>query len=290
MGGITEKIAEFIKEILRGWIEANLTGMFTDLNEKVGTIADEVGRTPQAWNGSIFNMVRGLSETVMIPIAGMVISAVLCYELVSMVMEKNNMHEFDTGLFFRYLFKAALAVWLLGNCFDMTMAVFDVGSHAVSSAGQYITGTTSLDVESALRTMFENSIDLMEIGELLGLGMETMFLSFAMKIMSVLITVILYGRIIEIYLYISAAPIPFATWTNREWGSVGSNYLKGLIALAFQGFFIMVCVAIYAVLVSSITVAANLHTALWGVAGYTIILCFSLFKTGSLSKSIFNAH
>jgi len=290
MGGITEKIAEFIKEILRGWIEANLTGMFTDLNEKVGTIADEVGRTPQAWNGSIFNMVRGLSETVMIPIAGMIISAVLCYELVSMVMEKNNMHEFDTGLFFRYLFKAALAVWLLGNCFDMTMAVFDVGSHAVSSAGQYITGTTSLDVETALKTMFENSIDLMGIGELLGLGMETMFLSFAMKIMSVLITVILYGRIIEIYLYISAAPIPFATWTNREWGTIGSNYFKSLFALAFQGFFIMVCVGIYAVLVSGVSVAGNIHSALWSVAAYTVVLCFSLFKTGSLSRSIFNAH
>ena len=290
MGGITEKIAEFIKEILRGWIEANLTGMFTDLNEKVGTIADEVGRTPQTWNGSIFNMVRGLSETVMIPIAGMVISAVLCYELVSMVMEKNNMHEFDTGLFFRYLFKAALAAWLHGNCFDMTMAVFDVGSHAVSSAGQYITGTTSLDVETALKTMFENSIDLMGIGELLGLGMETMFLSFAMKIMSVLITVILYGRIIEIYLYILASPIPFATWTNREWGTIGSNYFKSLFALAFQGFFIMVCVGIYAVLVSGVSVAGNIHSAFWSVAAYTVVLCFSLFKTGSLSRSIFNAH
>lgn len=290
MGGITEKIAEFIKEILRGWIEANLTGMFTDLNEKVGTIADEVGRTPQAWNGSIFNMVRGLSETVMIPIAGMVISAVLCYELISIVMEKNNMHEFDTGLFFRYLFKAALAVWLLSNCFDMTMAVFDVGSYAVSSAGQYITGTTSLDVETALKTMFENSIDLMGIGELLGLGMETMFLSFAMKIMSVLITVILYGRMIEAYLYISAAPVPFATWTNREWGTIGSNYFKSLFALAFQGFFIMVCVGIYAVLVSGVSVAGNIHSALWSVAAYTVVLCFSLFKTGSLSRSIFNAH
>ena len=290
MGGITEKIAEFIKEILKGWIEANLTGLFIDVNEKVGTIAGEVGRTPQTWNGSIFNIVRGLSETVMIPIAGMVISAVLCYELISMVMEKNNMHEFDTGLFFRYLFKAALAAWLLGNCFDMTMAVFDVGSYAVSSAGQYITGTTSLDVETALINMFENSIDMMGIGELLGLGMETMFLSFGMKIMSVLITVILYGRMIEIYLYISAAPIPFATWTNREWGTIGSNYFKSLFALAFQEFFIMVCVAIYAVLVSGVSVEGNIHSALWSVAAYTVILCFSLFKTGSLSRSIFNAH
>ena len=174
--------------------------------------------------------------------------------------------------------------------FDIVMAVFDVGNHVVSQAATAISGSTSLDVQDTLTNMFNSQIDTMGIGELIGLGMETMIVSLCMKIMSVLITVILYGRMIEIYLYVSVAPVPFATMTNREWGSIGSNYLKGLIALAFQGFFIMVCVAIYAVLVSSITVAANLHTALWGVAGYTIILCFSLFKTGSLSKSIFNAH
>ena len=207
-----------------------------------------------------------------------------------MVIDKNNMHEFDTSLFFRFLFKACIAVSLLSKTFDIVMAVFDVGSHVVTSAGAVITGSTSLDVQATLTTMFNNQIDTMGIGELIGLGMETMIISLCMKIMSVLITVILYGRMIEIYLYVSVAPIPCATATNREWGTIGSNYLKGLIALAFQGFFIMVCVAIYAILVASVAVAANLHSALWSVAAYTVILCFSLFKTGSLSKSIFNAH
>ena len=264
--------------------------MFTDVNEKVGTIAGEVSKTPSTWNTGIFNMIKNLSENVVIPIAGMVISFVLIYELITMVIDKNNMHDFDTSLFFRFLMKACIAVSLLSKTFDIVMAVFDVGNHVVLQAASVISGSTNLNVEETLKTMFNNQIDSMGIGELIGLGMETMIISLCMKIMSVLITVILYGRMIEIYLYVSVAPIPAATVTNREWGSVGTNYLKGLVALAFQGFFIMVCVAIYAVLVTGVAVAGNLHSALWSVAAYTIILCFSLFKTGSLSKSIFHAH
>ena len=264
--------------------------MFTDVNTKVGSIAGEVSQTPSTWNASIFSMIQTLSETVMIPIAGMIISAILCYELITMVMEKNNMHDLDIGVFFRYLFKACVAVLFLSYTFDITMAIFDVGNHLVTRAGSTITGSTSIDVTSTLQNMFHNQLSTMELGELIGLGIETMIISLCMKIMSVLITVILYGRMIEIYLYISVAPVPFATLSNREWGSIGNNYIKGLCALAFQGFFIMVCVAIYSVLVSGIAVASNLHTALWSVAAYTIILCFSLFKTGSLAKSVLNAH
>ena len=290
MGTIIDKITEFIKEMLQGWVLSNLETMFTDVNEKVGTIAGEVSKTPSTWNSGIFDMIKTLSDNVIVPIAGMIISFVLIYELITMVIDKNNMHDFDTSLFFRFLLKACIAVSLLSQTFDIVMAVFDVGSHVVTQAAGAISGSTSLDVQSTLITMFNSQLENMGIGELIGLGMETMIVSLGMKIMSVLITVVLYGRMIEIYLYVSVAPIPAATVTNREWGSVGTNYLKGLIALAFQGFFIMVCVAIYAVLVASVAVADNLHTALWSVAAYTVILCFSLFKTGSLSKSIFNAH
>ena len=290
MNGIIDKITEFITEMLQGWVLSNLETMFTDVNDKVGTIAGEVAKTPSTWNSSIFNMIQTLSTNVILPIAGMIISFVLVYELITMVMDKNNMHEFDTSLFFRFLGKAFVAVWFLSNTSTIVMALFDVGSHVVMQAQAQITGSTSLDVTSTLTTMFNNQIANMGIGELIQLGMETMIISVCMKIMSVLITVILYGRMIEIYLYVSVAPIPCATATNREWGSIGNNYLKGILALAFQGFFIMVCVAIYAVLVSSVAVATNLHTALWSVASYTVILCFSLFKTGTLAKSVFNAH
>ena len=290
MGTIIDKITEFIKEMLQGWVLSNLETMFTDVNEKVGTIAGEVSKTPSTWNSGIFDMIKTLSDNVIVPIAGMIISFVLIYELITMVIDKNNMHDFDTSLFFRFLLKACIAVSLLSQTFDIVMAVFDVGNHVVMQAAGVISGSTSLDVQTTLVNMFNSQLESMGIGELIGLGMETMIVSLGMKIMSVLITVILYGRMIEIYLYVSVAPIPAATVTNREWGSVGTNYLKGLIALAFQGFFIMVCVAIYAVLVASVAVADNLHTALWSVAAYTVILCFSLFKTGSLSKSIFNAH
>lgn len=290
MGSIIDKITEFIKELLTGWITSNLDTMFTDVNEKVGTIATEVSRTPQSWNSGIFSMIKELSDNVIVPIAGMIITFVLCYELISMIMEKNNMHDTDTFMFFKYIFKMWVAVYLVTHTFDIAMAVFDVANHVVTGAGGIISGSASIDVADALKTILENGVGDMGIGELLGLGLETMIVSLCMKIISVLITVILYGRMIEIYLYVSVSPIPFATFTNREWGSIGNNYVKALLALGFQGLFMMVCVAIYAVLVNTITVAENIHTAIWSVAAYTVILCFSLFKTGSLSKSIFNAH
>lgn len=290
MNGIIDKLTEFIRDLLQGWVLDNLETMFTDVNDKVGTIATEVGKTPSTWDPAIFNMIKTLAENVMLPIAGMIISFVLCYELITMVIDRNNMHEFDTSVFFRFLFKACIAVMLLSKTFDITMAVFDVGNHLVTKAAACISGSTSIDVMSAMMTLFTGQLTTMTLGQLLALGMETMLVSICMKIMSVLITVVLYGRMIEIYLYISVAPVPWATITNKEWGTIGTNYFKGLMAFAFQGFFIMVCVAIYAVLVHSITVASNLHTALWSILAYTVILCFSLFKTGSLAKSILNAH
>ena len=289
MESIFEAINDWLKELLIGAINGNLSNMFGDVNEKVNAIAAQVGQTPQGWNGGVFSMIRSLSDSVILPIAGLVITYVLCYELISMVTEKNSLHDIDTWLFFKYFFKAWVAVYLVTHVFDITMAVFDVGQHLVSNAAGVINSNASIDIDSSLDAM-NASLQTMEVPELLLVVMETALVSMCMKIMSILITVILYGRMIEIYLTCSVAPIPFATMTNREWGSIGSNYLKGLIALAVQGFFIMVCVGIYAVLVNGLVIASNIHSAIFSVAAYTVILCFSLFKTGSLAKSIFNAH
>ena len=289
MFDLFEKIEEALRELLTTFISSNLTTMFTDVNEKTGTIAQQVGQTPQGWNGSIFAMIQGLSQTVIVPIAGMIITFVLCYELISMVTERNNLHDTDTWMFFKWVFKAFVAVYLVTNTFNITMAIFDVGQRLVSAAAGVIGGNTSLDVAGTITTL-ETSMETMELGELLQLAMETMLVSMCMKIISILITVVLYGRMIEIYLYTSVAQVPFATLTNREWGQVGNNYARGLIALGFQGFFIMVIVGIYCVLVNSMTVATDIPSALFSIAAYTVILCFALFKTGSVSKSIFNAH
>lgn len=287
--GITDILENAVKDMLIGWIQSNLSGMFADVNEKVGTIAEQVGKSPQSWNSGIFDMIRTLSENVMIPIAGMIITFVLCYELIHMVMEKNNMHDIDTFMFFKYIFKMWVAVFLLSHVFDITMAIFDMVQYIVTQAGAVISGSTEIDVTATITEMTEK-LEEMGIGELLLLSVETLLVSLCMKIISVLITVILIGRMIEIYLYSSVAPIPFATMTNREWGSIGNNYLKGLLALGFQGFFMMICVAIYGVLVNEMTISSNLHSALFSIAGYTIVLCFSLFKTGTLAKTVFSAH
>lgn len=289
MFGIIDAIEEWIRDLLISMITSNLTTLFDDVNTKVGTIATEVGRTPQQWNGGIFNMVRSLSENVMVPIAGIIITFVLCYELITAITDKNNMHDIDTFLFFKFFFKAGVAVYLLSRTFDITMAVFDVAQTVVNRAGGIISGNTNIDITSTIAAM-QTQMQTMELGGLVQLALETMIISLCLKIMSILITVILYGRMIEIYLTVSVAPIPFATMTNREWGNIGTNYFRSLFALGFQGFFMIVCVAIYAVLVSSMTVAADIHAALFSIAAYTVILCFSLMKTGSLSKSIFGAH
>ena len=289
MKGILDSINEWIREILIGAINGNLSTMFGDVNEKVGSIAGEVGQTPQAWNASIFSMIRTLSENVIVPVAGLVITYVLCYELITMITEKNNMHDVDTFMFFKWFFKSWVAVYLVTHTFDITMAVFELAQHVVGGAAGVIGGNTRINVNSALSSM-QSQLGLMEIPELLLLVMETSLVSLCMKIMSILITVILYGRMIEIYLYCSVAPIPFATMTNREWGQIGNNYLRSLFALGFQGFLIMICVGIYAVLVNTMIIANNLHSAIFSLASYTVILCFSLFKSGALAKSIFNAH
>ena len=289
MNTIFERITEAIKEILIGMIQNGLEGMFVEVNDKVGTIASQVGQTPQGWNAGVFNLIQNLSQTVIVPIAGLIITFVLCYELITMVTQKNNFHEFETYNIFLWIFKAYVAIYLVTNTFNITMAVFDVGQHIVNGAAGVISGSTAVDASAAIATLTE-SLEDMEIGELFLLAMETLLISLTMSILSVIITVIMYGRMIEIYLYTSVAPIPFATMTNKEWGNIGNNYLKGLFALAFQGFFMLVCVGIYSVLVNAMTISTNLHGAMFSVAAYTVVLAFSLFKTGSLSKSIFNAH
>ncbi|MGN0243998.1 MAG: VirB6/TrbL-like conjugal transfer protein, CD1112 family [Lachnospiraceae bacterium] len=289
MNTIIERITEAIKDILIGFITSGMGDMFTEVNEKVSTISTQVGQTPQGWNGSIFALIQSLSDTVIVPIAGMIISFVLCYELITMVTQKNNFHEFETFNLFIWVFKAYIAIYLVSNTFNITMAVFDVGQHVVNSASGVISGSTEIDATSAIEGLLE-TMEEMEVGELFLLALETMLISLTMKILSIIITVVLYGRMIEIYLTCSVAPIPFATMTNKEWGNIGTNYLKGLFALAFQGFFMMVCVGIYAILVNSMTISSNIHGAMFSIAAYTVILAFSLFKTGSLSKSVFNAH
>jgi hypothetical protein len=289
MDFLWDKITEWLKEMLIGGIVSNLSGMFDATNQKVAEISGQVGLSPQAWNGSIFSMIQNLSDSVIVPIAGMIITFVLCYELISMLTEKNNMHDIDTWMFFKYFFKMWVAVWIVSHTFTITMAVFDVGQSVVSRAAGVISSDTAINIDTMITTM-ETAMESMEIGELVILALETMLVSLCMKVISVFITVILYGRMIEIYLYSSVGAIPFATMSNREWGQIGNNYLRGLFALAFQGFFMMVCVGIYAVLVANIQMSDNIHSALFGVMAYTVILCFSLMKTGNFARSIFNAH
>ena len=289
MQSILDKLAEWLKELLISGILGNLSGMFDTVNTKVGEIAGEVGMTPSAWNGGVFNLIRSLSETVIIPIAGIILTFVMCYELIQLVIEKNNLHDVDPWIFFKWIFKTFVAVFLVTNTWNIVMAIFDVAQNVVSQSGGIISGSTSIDLSTAIPDM-EAQLEAMDLGPLLGLWFQSMVVGLTMNILSICIFLVVYGRMIEIYLVTSVGPIPFATMSNREWSSVGQNYLKSLIALGFQAFLIMICVGIYAVLIQEISTADNISAAIWGCMGYTVLLCFTLFKTGSMAKGIFSAH
>jgi len=286
MFGLFDSITDWFKGLLIDGIISNFTGMFNELNTRVGDIAGQVGQTPQGWHPAIFNLIRNLSETVVLPVAGIILTFILTYELITMVIEKNNMNDFETFIIFKWIFKTFCAVFILTHTFDIVMFVFGVAQNVVNGSAGVIGG--SLDVGFAIGDL-ETQLEAMSTGALIGFYLQSMILSLAMDVISMCVFLIIYGRMIEIYLTISIAPIPMSTMVNREWGGIGQSYLKALFALAFQGFLIMVCVAIYAALLGNIVSSPNIHTAVWGTVGYTVLLCMILFKTGSMARSLFSA-
>ena len=289
MDFLWDAITEWLKEILVSGIMSNLSGMFDGVNDKVGEISTQVGMTPQAWNSSIFNMVQNLSENVIMPIAGVILAFVMTLELVQILMDKNNFHDVETVVFFKWVFKTACAILIVTNTWTIVMGIFDVAQGVVNQASGIIIGDTSIDLSSVIPDMEEQLME-MELGPLFGLWFQSLFVGITMWALTICIFIITYGRMLEIYLVTSVAPIPMAAMLGREWGGMGQNYLKSLFALGFQAFLIMVCVAIYAVLVQNISVSDDISAAIWTCMGYTVLLCFTLFKTGSLAKSVFSAH
>ena len=289
MDFLWDAITEWLKEILVSGIMSNLSGMFDSVNDKVGEISTQVGMTPQAWDGSIFNMVQNLSENVIMPIAGVILAFVMTLELVQILMDKNNFHDVETVVFFKWVFKTACAILIVTNTWTIVMGIFDVAQGVVNQASGIIIGDTSIDLSSVMPDMEEQLME-MELGPLFGLWFQSLFVGITMWALTICIFIITYGRMLEVYLVTSVAPIPMAAMLGREWGGMGQNYLKSLFALGFQAFLIMVCVAIYAVLVQNISVSDDISMAIWTCMGYTVLLCFTLFKTGSLAKSVFSAH
>jgi len=284
-------VTDWLKGVLIGGIMDNLTGLFGNLNQQIAEISTQVGSTPQAWNSGIHDMIRNLSQSVILPIAGMILAFVMTLELIQLVMEKNNMHEFETWIFFKWIFKTFGAVLIVTNTWNIVMGVFEMAQSVVGSAAGIIISDTSIDLNNVVVDL-EARLHAMDIGPLLGMWFQSLFVSITMMALTICIFVVIYGRMIEIYLVTSIAPIPLATMTHREWGQMGQNYIRSLLALGFQAFLIIVCVGIYAVLVQSISLEADgdLNGAIWTCVGYTVLLCFTLFKTSSLAKAVMNAH
>ena len=284
MDAILQQIADWLKGMLVDGIMNNLSGMFDAVNQQVGDVASQVGRTPASFSPGVFSMVRNISESVIVPIAGMILTFIACYELIQLIIDHNNLANFETWIFFKWVFKTFVAVMLITNTFNITMAVFDVAQHVVNASAGIISGSTAVDA-STLESI-RGTLEEMELGPLLGLFLQSFVVQLCSMILSVVIFVIVYGRMVEIYLMTSLAPIPFATFGNREQSQIGQNYLRSLFALGFQGFLIMICIGIYAVLVQTVSFSDDIIASIWGVMGYTVLLCFSLFKTGSLARSV----
>lgn len=287
MFGIFDKIEEFFKELLLGGIQANLESMFLDINDRVGAVATDVGKTPMGWNGDVFAFIKSINDSVIIPIAGLIITAVLCIELINMVMQKNNMHDTDTFEFFKYIIKMWIAVWLVSHAFEFSMAVFDVAQHMVNKAAGVINTSATVSGDQIVK-MVEGLKDK-GLGELVMILFETSLIKVAIQVISVVIMLVVYGRMFEIYVYSSVSAIPFATMGNKEWGQIGTNYIKGLFALGLQGLFLMVCLGIYAVLVKTIKIT-DIHTSTMTILGYAVLLGLMMLKSGTLAKSVLNAH
>ena len=290
MGWLTDWITDWLRGLLVSGIMGNFSGLFTDVNNQVKEVATQVGTSPAAWNAGVFALIKQISETVVLPVAGIVLTFVMCYELIGMIIEKNNLHDLDTWIFFKWFFKTFITVLSLSNTFNIVLGVFDLAQSVVNDAAGVIGSTAG--IPSSILADLETKLQSMDLGPLLGLWLQSFVVRLTAVALNIVIFVIVYGRMIEIYLLTSLAPIPFATMGNREIGHMGQNYFKSLLAVAFQGFLILICIAIYAVLVKSISTAgtADIIGAVWRVMGYTVLLCFTLFKTGTLSKSIFGAH
>ena len=287
MFGIFDKIEEFFRELLLGGIKANLESMFLDINNQVNSVAADVGKTPMGWNGEVFSFIKNINDSVIIPIAGLIITAVLCIELINMVMQKNNMHDTDTFEFFKYIIKMWIAVWLVSHAFEFSMAVFDVAQSMVNKAAGVI--NTSAVVSGDQIVQMVEALKDKGLGELIMILFETSLIKVAIQIISIVIMLVVYGRMFEIYVYSSVSAIPFATMGNKEWGQIGTNYIKGLFALGLQGLFLMVCLGIYAVLVKTIQIT-DIHTGTFTILGYAILLGLMMLKSGTLAKSVLNAH
>ena len=288
MDSLFQSIEDWLKEVLVSGIMTNLSSAFDAVNQRVGEIVADVSQTPASFLPSVYSLIRNISENVILPIAGIILTFIACYELIQLVISHNNLANFETWIFWKWVFKTFVAVCLISNTFNITMAVFDVGQWVVQRSGSIITGSTAID-DSTLLSM-QSTLQAMGVGELLGIYLQSFIVQVGIKILSVAIFVIINGRMIEIYLMTSMAPIPFATFGNREQSMMGMNYLKSLFALAFQGFLIMICVGIYAVLLTGVAFTSDIVGSLWSVMGFTVLLAFTLFKTGTLAKSILHAH
>ena len=289
MDFIWDSITDWLKEVLVSGIVSNLSGMFDSTNAQIGEIAGQVGLTPQAWNSGIFNMIQNLSNNVILPLAGAILAIVMTLELIQLITDRNNLNDVDTWMFFKWVFKSAAAVLIVSNTWTIVMGIFDAAQSVVNGAAGVMIGNTSIDISSVV-TDLESRLMEMDVGPLLGLWFQSLFVGICTWAIAICIFIVIYGRMIEVYLVTSVAPIPMATMANREWGQMGQNYLRTLFALGFQAFLIMVCVAIYSVLVQNISVSTDISTAIWTCMGYTVLLCFCLFKTSSLARSVFNAH
>lgn len=283
-----QRIAAWLKGILIDGTMSNLKGIFDGVNQQVGQVAGQVGMTPSAFAPDIFSMIRQISETVIMPIAGVILTFVACWELVQMVTEHNNLANLDTWMFLKWIFKTAIAVLIISNTFNIVMAVFDVSQSVISQSAGMITGSTA--VSGADVAELEAELKQMDVGPLFGMFLESFLLSATMRILSIVVFVIIDARMIEIYLMTSLAPIPMATLANKERSQIGQNYFRSLLALGFQGFLILIVVGIYAALIRTFAVSGHPIEYVWGVVGYTVLLVFTLFRTGSISKSIFSAH
>lgn len=304
-----EAIEEFFTNVLAGAsssaIDSALNLFKNGLNSD-SIVGDALTTTPNAYEGGdIFLIIDNICDNIVAPIGGMILVIILLYELISVVIGGNNFREFDTSIFFKWIFKCLCGVILISHTSDIIIGVFSMGSGITKDAlelavtGDVITeeiATIAGDIQTMLTTQCEG-----EWGILVTFLLFSLIMWIAVVASLVIVMLVIISRMIEAFMYISIAPIPMSTFMNKEWGTIGNNWLRNLLAIAFQGVFIVVAIALFQTMFT-VTLQGMLEVDLTDGASidlyfnmilcivWAIALCFTVFRSSSVSKSVFNAH
>ncbi len=302
MDFVFERLDLWIKGILADTVCSNLRSMMETIQTLTVGLDSELALSPDSYNADMWSMLQNVIDSAIVPVASLVLTAIMCLELISWLNEQNNMRTTGDIMaqFVKFIVRLFIGVLLVQKSYDITLWVFRLSNFVIFNAIGTINTSISADIlsGSSLEAIKETLVTL-EIGDLLTIIGVSFLASLATVIIQAAAWIVILGRVIQIYMYCSVGAIPYATLTHKETSGIGKNYLLNLAALGFQGFFMLIAIAMYGYLINdaiSKLDPGDLVSPMGFISFVLKLLCcggallFTLIGSKSLSKSIFNAH